>query len=427
MAGYLSYNQLSAHEAPNAPVPQLAFDAEEPMRYQYQVNPVEVPVKNVKFASETVPMRQRDLQERFDRELLSYTYWHSHSMIMMKRANRWFPQITPILRQYGLPEDLKYVVAVESNFENVVSPVGAVGFWQLMEETAKELGLEVNNEVDERYHPLKATDAAARYFLFLRNYFGSYANALAAYNAGMGRIERAMASQKQDSYYNLLLNEETSRYMFRIMAAKEIIQHPKKYGFNMAKSDLYQQEPVRKVTVDSTIADLTTWAIDQGINYKLLKLYNPWLRANTLTVKEEGKSYVIDIPLHPELEEEEELTDSIMVEVDSVELAPPTDSALNPDSTQEEDGLAFMSEGPGKGTSASSKANEEVEPETTTPSDSINTPTVPVKKVNTDEKPKRKKVQVHYKIRWYDTMARLENQSEAIAPVRSWETSHRAS
>jgi LysM repeat protein len=271
---------------------------------RFQVYSLEIP-DNLNFAGEVVPIRDIDVYERFDKEFHLNTYWQSNTILLMKRANRWFPQVEPILEQHGLPLDFKYVMAVESMFENVTSPRGAAGFWQLMPAAAGEFGLEVNEEVDERYHPIKATHAACLYFKRTRRTFDNWTCALASYNVGVGGLSRVLKSQKMKSYYSILINQETSRYIFRVLALKTIMENPEKYGFNINPRHLYRIEPTREVKVTKTIPDLTDFAIAQGINYKILKQYNPWLRKNALTVRE-GKSYVILIPTNPVLHETSE-------------------------------------------------------------------------------------------------------------------------
>ncbi len=293
LIGYTTYSKLSEK-------PEITF--EPTIRYQ-EIYPVEMP-EMLTLAGETVPLDNRDVMERFDREINLNTYWHANTLLMLKRANRWFPQIEPIIKQYGLHPDLKYMVVIESMFENVVSPRGATGFWQLMEGTALELGLEVNEEVDERYHPLKSTHAACKYLKRAYKSYGNYANTMASYNMGMGGFSKAVQNQNQESYYDLLLNGETSRYVFRILAVKELLENPDKYGFKVPKKNLYKREKMRKVKVTESIPNLTEWALQQKISYKVLKQYNPWLRANTLTIKE-GKTYTIDIPVNPPVDEEE--------------------------------------------------------------------------------------------------------------------------
>ena len=259
-----------------------------------QANSLDLP-ENITFAGEGVPLADEDVYERFDKELTLSTYFQSHTLMLMKRSHRWFPQIEPILQQYHIPDDFKYVAAIESMFENKASPRGAAGFWQIMEPAGREFGLEITPEVDERYHPVKATHAACKYFIRVYKFFGNWTSALASYNVGIGSMYRSIQSQKMKSYYDLLVNTETSRYVFRLLALKEIMQNGPKYGFNIKKNHYYQAIPVRTVKVTETIADLAAWSISQGINYKILKLYNPWLRKNSLTVKQ-GKVYEIEIP-----------------------------------------------------------------------------------------------------------------------------------
>lgn len=248
------------------------------------------------FAGEQVPLHIPDVMERLDRELHINTYWHNNTIFLIKHANRWLPQMEPILKEYGIPDDFKYLTAIEGSFRNDKSPAGAVGFWQIRKATAKEYGLEVTREVDERYDPIKSTVAACKYLNRAYKKFGNWTNVAGSYNRGMAGLQRALTHQSDSNYYNLLLNEETSRYVFRILAIKEIIENPSKYNFNIEEEHLYNVEEVRYVEVTSTIIDLVQWSIDQGINYKLLKRHNPWLRKDKLTVKR-GKSYQVAIPI----------------------------------------------------------------------------------------------------------------------------------
>lgn len=248
------------------------------------------------FAGERVPMEIPDVRERLDRELHINTYWHSSTIFLIKQAHRWMPQIEKILIENGVPTDFKYLTAVEGGFVNAVSPAHAVGFWQILSSSGKENGLEISRTVDERYDPLKSTEAACKYLKKAYEKFGSWTDAAASYNRGIAGLNRAMEDQKVDSYYDLLLNDETSRYVFRILAIKEIIERPAKYGFNINKAHLYQQEPLKFVEVDHDIKDLVKFAKEQGINYKLLKRHNPWLREDHLNVKR-NKTYKIAIPI----------------------------------------------------------------------------------------------------------------------------------
>ncbi|MTI38442.1 lytic transglycosylase domain-containing protein [Fulvivirga lutimaris] len=248
------------------------------------------------FAGEPVPLNIPDVRERLDRELHINTYWHSSTIFLMKRANKWFPEMEKILKENGIPEDFKYLAAIEGGFMNAVSPANAVGFWQIRKDAGKENGLEIGRDVDERYDPIKSTEAACRYLNKAYKKFGNWTNVAASYNRGMSGLGRALSNQQEGSYYDLMLNDETSRYVFRILAIKEIFQNPKKYGFNINASHLYKSEELRYVTIDSDIKDLVQFAKDQGINYKLLKRHNPWLRDDNLNVRR-GKSYQIAIPI----------------------------------------------------------------------------------------------------------------------------------
>lgn len=250
----------------------------------------------VYFAGEKTPLQISDVRERLDRELLINANLDATTALIIKRANRVFPIIEPILAKYGVPDDFKYLAVIESGLVNAVSSAGARGVWQFMPETAKEKGMEVNDIVDERYHLEKSTEAACRYLLAAKEKFGSWTLAAASYNGGMNGITKRIEEQKVTNYYDLALTEETSRYVFRILALKEIMRQPTKYGFNIYPSDLYTQIPTKKVAVDSSITDLTGFAIAQGINYKILKIHNPWLRDKKL-VNPTKKRYEIEIPL----------------------------------------------------------------------------------------------------------------------------------
>ena len=250
----------------------------------------------INFAGEKAPLQIADVRERLDRELLVNANLHATTLLILKRANRAFPVIEPILKKYGVPDDFKYLAVIESGLVNVVSPAGARGVWQFMPETGKEKGLEVNDVVDERYHLEKSTEAACKYLLDAKNKFGSWTLAAASYNGGVGGVNKQITFQGVTDYYDLLLTEETSRYVFRILALKEIMQNPTKYNFNLKPADLYPVIPTKKVEVTASVPDLATFAKDNGINYKVLKIHNPWLRDRKLDVAA-GKSYTLEIPL----------------------------------------------------------------------------------------------------------------------------------
>lgn len=254
------------------------------------------PVK-LDFAGEETPLKISDVKERFDRELLVNVNLHASTILAIKRANRAFPVIEPILKKNGIPDDFKYLAVIESGLVNAVSPAGARGIWQFMPETAKERGMEVTENVDQRYDLEKSTEAACSYFLSAKGKFGSWTLAAASYNGGMSGINKQIGIQKVSDYYDLLLTEETSRYVFRILALKEIMENPVKYGFVIASENLYQTLPTRKIKIDSSITDLADFAKSQGINYKILKIHNPWLRETKL-INDTGKKYQIEIPLN---------------------------------------------------------------------------------------------------------------------------------
>jgi len=221
--------------------------------------------------------------------------YHTNTTLVIKRANKVFPVLEPILAKYGIPDDFKYLAVIESSLVNAVSPAGAKGVWQFMPLTAKEKGMEVSDQVDERYHLVKATEAACKYFLSAKEKFGSWTLAAASYNGGIGGIKSKMEEQQVDNYYDLLLTEETSRYVFRILALKEIMKNAKNYGFSIPKEALYYPIATKKIVVDSSITNLAQFAKSQGVNYKILKLHNPWLRDKML-LNATGKKYEIEIP-----------------------------------------------------------------------------------------------------------------------------------
>jgi len=247
------------------------------------------------FAGESVPLQDTDVRERLDREIHVNTYWHSNMLLMIKKANRFFSEIEPLLKKYNLPDDFKYLAVAESGLDNVTSSAGASGFWQFMKATGKQYGLEINSYVDERYNLELATKVASEYLRNSKELFGSWTNAAAAYNAGNAGISKQMKRQDATDYYNLLLNPETGRYVFRILAFKEILSNPEKYGFFVDQDDLYQAIPTNTIVVDTPIEDFAKFAKQQGINYKILKIHNPWLR-DTFLKNASGKKYHIKIP-----------------------------------------------------------------------------------------------------------------------------------
>lgn len=260
----------------------------------FVAKPFRIPAE-MSFAGEAVPLHISDVRERLDRELQINSYLHSSTLFIIKRANRWLPEIEKILKENNIPEDFKYLPLIESALLNQVSPKEAVGFWQIIKSAGKMYDLEISKEVDERYDPIKSTHAACKYLQDAHRKFGNWTLAAASYNRGMTGMQKALNSQKVQSYYDLFLNDETSRYVFRMLAMKEILQNPLKYGFVLAEEELYQPESVRYVEVKESIKSLVDFSLAQGTNYKTLKRLNPWLRDEELTVKK-GKSYRIALP-----------------------------------------------------------------------------------------------------------------------------------
>ena len=249
----------------------FASKLEYPSNWIAQFNPNYFPAK-IDFAGEAVPLQIADVQERLDRELLVNKHLNASTLLILKRARRAFAVIEPILKKNGIPADFKYVAVIESGLVNVVSPAGAKGIWQFMPDTAKEIGLEVNENIDERYHLEKATEAACIYFLKAKEKFGNWTLVAAAYNAGGTGVKKQMDTQRVTNYYDLLLNDETSRYVFRILALKQIMEHPEQYGFPITEEEQYRIVATKKIVIDSSVTDLASLAIQQGINYKILKI-----------------------------------------------------------------------------------------------------------------------------------------------------------
>lgn len=261
----------------------------------YSVTPPSVPLQAA-FAGQTIDLSRYDRRERMDREMMAFTYMHSTTMLMIKRANRYFPVIEPILRENGIPDDFKYLMVIESNLNTLArSSAGAAGLWQFMQATGREYGLEVNNNIDERYNIEKATRAACRYLKSAYELYGDWMTVAASYNAGKGRITSELRKQLANHAMDLWLVEETSRYMFRILAAKHVFQSPQRYGFLLRSEQLYPPLSYQKVTVTTGIEDLSEYARQKGITYAQLKDANPWLRSTSLENKS-GRTYVLQIP-----------------------------------------------------------------------------------------------------------------------------------
>lgn len=261
---------------------------------QYKIVTPKIP-EEIDFCGEPVPLYNFEVKERLEREFIVNTYWHSLTILTLKRANRWFPVIEPILEENNVPDDFKYLCVTESTLLNITSPANAVGFWQFLKNVAIEYGLEVNKEIDERYHVEKATEAACKYLNDAFNKYGNWTMAAASYNMGMYGVDDQLERQKTNNYYNLVLGEETSRYVFRILATKVMMTNPEDYGFDIKYEELYEPFDTYTVSIDSAVASWADFAKSYGYNYKILKLFNPWLRENYLSNKR-GKTYRIKLP-----------------------------------------------------------------------------------------------------------------------------------
>ena len=269
------------------------IDYNEPS--SYKIHALQIPSK-VEFAGESIDLNEADLMERMDKELLVNTYWQSNTLLMIKRSHKYFPTIEKILAEEGVPDDFKYLALIESGLENVVSHKGAKGFWQIMRATGRELGLEVNSNVDERYHIELSTRVACKYLKKAKEHLGSWTLAAASYNRGLSGIKRILKQQQADNYTDLLLGTETKRYVFRILAVKEIMLHPERYGFIVEDAQKYRPLPYRTVEVDTAVTNIARFSKQMGVNYKTMKIYNPWLLQNHLNNKSR-KLYHIALPI----------------------------------------------------------------------------------------------------------------------------------
>ena len=279
----LGYQQLSDKELPQSKVAALAVSPEIP--------------EAVRFADETISLGRADLRERMDREITAFTYSHQLTLLMIKRANRYFPIVEPILKECGVPDDLKYLMVIESNLSPLAkSPAGAAGLWQFMQTTGRQYGLEVNANIDERYNIEKATRAACEYLKESYDMYGDWMTVAASYNAGQNGISRRLEQQGVTNAMDLWLVEETSRYMFRILAAKTVLENPKAYGFVLKRSQLYPYiAPKDIITTTQQIDDLAAFARKHGVTIAQLREENPWLREYTMNNKS-GRTYQIRIP-----------------------------------------------------------------------------------------------------------------------------------
>ncbi|WP_372773505.1 lytic transglycosylase domain-containing protein [Mangrovibacterium sp.] len=279
------------HLLESSTLPEVKIEEIEPTMYRSVALP-----QKLSFMDEAVPLHYIDVRESLDRELLVNSYFHSQTLRFLKLAPRFMDIIVPILKADTVPVDFAYLALAESGFDQrALSPAGAAGFWQFLKGTAADYGLEVSSEVDERYHLEKATHAACRYLKDSYKKYGSWTLVAASYNAGRGFMDRQLERQKETSYYDLLMGEETSRYVFRILALKLIMETPEEYGFKVKEQEKYPLWNVKTITVKGPVKDFAAFAQEHGTNYKILKMLNPWLRENYLT-NAKGKTYVIKVP-----------------------------------------------------------------------------------------------------------------------------------
>ncbi len=251
--------------------------------------------ENVFFAGEEVPIWIPEVRERLENEMIINNHWHSNTIMMMKMAPRWFPLFERLFDSLGVPQDFKYVSLVESRLKNEDSPVGAAGFWHLMPATAKDYGLYLDEEVDERYDPVKSTVVAGRYFKDSKELFGTWTDAAASFNRGKSGYIRAIQHQKVNNFFDLKLNSETSRYVFRIIAVKLILESPQLYGYSISKNEMYKPLETKSIVVNSSVDDWADFALENGTIYKYVRLYNPWIQEKYLNNKS-NRSYTVLIP-----------------------------------------------------------------------------------------------------------------------------------
>lgn len=287
----------------------------------YRIFSIPLPTR-VDFCGEDVPLDEFYVKEGLERELLVNVYWNSSTLLMLKRTYRWFPVIEPILKRNHIPDDFKYLALAESGFTLSVSPAGAAGFWQFIKATGLQYGLEITNEVDERYHVEKATQAACDFFHRADSIFNNWTLTAAAFNMGEAGLKNQLDFQKENNYYYLALNQETSRYLFRIIALKLICSFPSRYGYYLRLKDLYPYIPTYQVKIDSGMTNLSEFAQTNKVSYKILKEFNPWLRDRRLNNKS-GKTYQISLPVkgftsYNKLFGSMKNADSILIDTNSV-------------------------------------------------------------------------------------------------------------
>jgi len=280
------------------PANHALHDNTDEFKKYYKIFAIPLP-DTLSFAGEAVPLERPEVQERLDKELLINVYWQSSGILKIKRAGKYFPVFEKYLKQYGIPDDFKYLAVAESNLEQVRSPAGAAGIWQLMKEPARRYGLIVNDQIDQRYDVYLSTEAACKYLNDAYHQFGSWTLAAASYNRGIQGLQKAIDDQGEKDYYKLFLNPETSRYVYRILASKIILENPREYGFYVNKEDMYRFPAFKKVMVDSTVGSWPRFARKFGLSYGQLRYYNPFIRDYEWD-NQEGDTIYLRIPLSPQ-------------------------------------------------------------------------------------------------------------------------------
>ena len=284
----------------NSRITTAGETSDEDFPQGYKITSPEIP-NYLEFAGEKIPTDNFEVYERMEREFISNTYFHSATILALKRATRWFPVIEPILKKNDIPDDFKYLCVAESNLDNVISPAGATGFWQFMKPAGKKYGLEINSLVDERYNVWKSTEAACKYLKDSYDMFGNWILSAASYNMGQDGVKLQMERQQAKNYFNLVLNSETSRFVARIVSLKYILQYPERYGFDIKADEKYKPLEFYEIKLDGSVSDFPDYAKSLGINYFILKMYNPWLRDNYLSNKSK-QVYMIKLPTEGSIE-----------------------------------------------------------------------------------------------------------------------------
>jgi len=284
----------------NSRITTAGETSDEDFPQGYKITSPEIP-NYLEFAGEKIPTDNFEVYERMEREFISNTYFHSATILALKRATRWFPVIEPILKKNDIPDDFKYLCVAESNLDNVISPADATGFWQFMKPAGKKYGLEINSLVDERYNVWKSTEAACKYLKDSYDMFGNWILSAASYNMGQDGVKLQMERQQAKNYFNLVLNSETSRFVARIVSLKYILQYPERYGFDIKADEKYKPLEFYEIKLDGSVSDFPDYAKSLGINYFILKMYNPWLRDNYLSNKSK-QVYMIKLPTEGSIE-----------------------------------------------------------------------------------------------------------------------------